>query len=245
MPNLDSVPITKYQPLHPYHHFFDNLPIEDIETQIFVVNSQVDNNQNQIENSIGSTGSLAGRLNKSLEDSGALKATAIDDALHSIGEHLDAGGFVRMTDAEQAKLSLVDSSATNLSIELDTISTTLVWPDVSTTFRLADSDTIEWRIDSGQVFADTTFAKSLITIPSYDITPISTGGVNYKTTSVSTAYKAGTLRVYINGLRLTETGPTIGGFYYAETTPASGTFALNKVVDGSDILRIDFDQPIS
>lgn len=245
MPNLDSVPITKYQPLHAYHHYFDNLPINDIEDQIFLVNAQVDLNQNQLEDSIGNTGTLANRLNKSLNSNGSLKLTAIDDALHNISEHLDGGGYVRMTDSERSKLSLIDSEATNLSIQVQTISTTLTWPTVANTITLADSDTIAWRINSGEVYADTTFAKSLITTPSYDMKPVPVSGDQvFKTTSVGTAYKEGTLRVYINGLRLS-TSATIGGFYYTETTPSSGIFTLNKAIASSDILRIDFDQPLS
>jgi len=246
MPNLDSIPIPKYQPLQPYHWDFDNLPINGIEDQMFVVNAQVDNNQNQIESSVGSAGSLGNRLDQSLEASGALKTIAVDEALHSIAEHMDEGEFVRMTDDERSKLSLVDSSATNLSIQVETISTTIVWPDAGTTFNLADSDTIAWRVDSGDVFADTTFAKSLITVKSYDVTPVNvSSNIIWKTSSSNTAYTAGTLRVYINGLRITKSPTMVGGFYYTETAPATGRFTFNKATTTSDVLRIDFDRPIT
>jgi len=238
------MPITKYQPLWAYHHYYDNLPIEDIEDQIFVVNAQVDLNQLALENSVGTAGSLANRLNQSLEEDGSLKATAIDDALHSIAEHLDEGSYVRMTDTERSKLSLVQSEATNLSITVETISTTLTWPTVGNVLRLADSDTIMWRIESGEVYADTAWAISVMVLPSYNITPILVSGYTYKTTSVNTPYKSGTLRVYINGLRLNTT-TLVGGFKYTETSPTLGTFTLNKAISGSDVLRIDFDQPLS
>ena len=245
MPDITLVPIPKYQPLDPYHFEIDNLPIEAIEDQIFLVNAQVDINQNDIESSIGSAGSLANRLNQSLKGSGKLKTAAVDTALHSISSHTDDGGFVRMTDAERSKLSLVESQATRVSIALDTISTTYTWPSFDTTFTVTDSDTIAWRVESGEVLAETTFAKSLITIPSYDVTPVQVSGTLYKTTSADTAYKAGTLRVYVNGLRLSEAGPALGGFYYTETTPASGTFTFNSAPGISDVVRIDFDQPTS
>jgi len=246
VPNLDSVPIPRYEPLQPYHHYYDNLPIDGISTQIFLVNAQVDLNQNNIEESVGSAGSLANRLNQSIELDGSLKTIAIDEALHSIGEHIDDDVYVRMTDAERSKLSLVDSAATNLSIQVDTISTTLVWPDAGTVFALADSDTIAWRIESGEVFADTTFAKSLITVNHYDITPVHVSGYTiYKTSSVNTAYTSGSLRVYLNGLRLTKSPTMIGGYYYTETDPSTGKFTLSKAITVSDVLRIDFDQPIT
>lgn len=244
MPNLP--PIQKYAALQPYHHYYDNLPIEDIEDQIFRVNAQVDLTANAVEESIGNVGSLAVRLNVSLEDNGDLKTSAIDSALHSIAEHTDGDGYVRMTDDERSKLTLIDSEATNLMIEIESISTTMTWPNVDQTFSLANSDTIAWRYDSNRVYADTTFAKSLITIPSYDIKPIPiSSDTVFKTTSVNTEYKAGTLRVYINGLRLTKSPKTIGGFSYTETNPTIGTFTLNKPIVSGDIIRIDFDQPIS
>jgi hypothetical protein len=238
------MPITKYQPLWAYHHYYDNLPIEDIEDQIFVVNAQVDLNQLALEDSVGTAGSLANRLNQSLEEDGSLKPTAIDDALHSIAEHLDEGGYVRMTDTERSKLSLVESEATNLSVTIETISTTLTWPTVGNVLRLADSDTIMWRIESGEVYADTAWAISVMVLPSYNITPILVSGYTYKTTSVNTPYKSGTLRVYINGLRLNTT-ELIGGYKYTETSPTLGTFTLNKALGTSDVLRIDFDQPLT
>ena len=245
MPNISLVPVPKYQPLDPYHFEIDNLPIDGLETQMFLVNAQVDINQNTLEGSIGSAGTLDNRLNQSLEDSGALKATAIDAALHSIAEHLDEGGFVRMEEVERDKLSLIESEANRLNIELETVSAVFTWPSFDATFKVNDSDTIAWRVESGEVFADTTFAKSLIFIPSYDITPIQILGTLYKTTSVDTEFNPGTLRVFINGLRLTEGGPALGGFYYSETDPALGTFTLNTDVGVSDVLRIDFDRPIS
>lgn len=243
MPNLDGSPITKYQPNHPYHHYFDNLPINDIEKQIFLVNAQVDINQTAIEGALGSTGSLASRLNKSLEDDGALKSTAIDTAAHKISSHADEGGFVKMTDAERAKLSLIENNSNNLSIQIEVSPTPLTWPDVSDTLTVSNSDSITWRYDSGNIYADTTFAVSLITNPSYDITPVSVSSTLYKTSSSNTEYKSGTLRVYINGLRIPKSG-TIESFSYTETNPATGQFTLNQALSLGDVIRIDFDQPI-
>ena len=246
MPNLDSVPIPRYEPLQPYHHYYDNLPIDGISTQVFLVNAQVDLNQNNIEESVGTSGSLANRLNQSIEANGALKTEAIDEALHDISQHIDEGGYVRMTDGERSKLSVVDSAATNLSIQVDTISTTLIWPAAGTLFALEDSDTVAWRFNSGKVLADTTFAKSLITVNSYDVTPINVSSLTvFKTSSVDTAYTAGTLRVCLNGLRLTKSPTMVGGYYYSETDPTIGRFTLNKAITSSDVLRIDFDQPIT
>lgn len=245
MPNLDSVPVTKYQPLHPYHHYFDNLPIESIETQLFLINAQVDSNHSALQSSIGNVGSLANRLNKSLEQNGNLKATAIDAALHSVSEHLDSGGFVRMTDAERSKLSLIESEATNVSVKVITVDNEYTWPDVSDTLSFKDSDTVAWRVEGSDIFADTTFSKTVITIPSYDVTPVSLGGTNYKTTSSNTPFKSTTLRVYINGIRLTKSPTTINGYYYAEIDPTVGTFMLNTTLESGDVIRIDFDRPIS
>lgn len=246
MPNISLVPVPHFSPLSPYHFTTDNLPIEGLETQIYLVNSQVDINQNDIEGSIGTAGTLANRLNQSLEESGDLKAAAIDEALHSIAEHADEGGFVRMTDAERTKLSSIEDESTKLNISLESISSTLLWPEIDDTFSLYDSDTIAWRYAGGNVYADTTFSKSLITTKNYNVNPVNvSGNINFKTSSINTAYVAGSLRVYVNGLRLCKNSTPIGGFYFTEDDPTIGTFDLNTALESGDVIRIDFDQPLS
>lgn len=242
MSNL--IPVPKYQPLNPYHKEFDNMPISVIETNLQILDGVLDRVSNELNNSVGTAGSLAKRLNKSLQGSGDLKVVSIDDAMHSIAAHEDGSGYVRMTDAERAKLSAIQDGATDLNIVIQaTPSTTISWPEMDQTISFANSDTIEWRYDSGLVYADTAFNKNLIVIHHYDITPNKVSGANYRTSVSNTEYKANSLRVYINGMRLT-TDASIDGFYYEESDPSNGTFSLNTPISNGDVIRIDFDQPI-
>lgn len=246
MPEITSIPVDQFTSLDPYHYTVDNRPIQGLIERIFIVNAQVDVHDQILTNAIGSAGTLSNRLNQSINDDGTLKATSIDDALHAIAEHLDGGGYVRMTDAERSKLSGIDAQATNLGVQIETISTTVLWPDVGgAVLDVKPSPTITWRFDAGYVYADTTLGITNQIVHHYDVTPVSLGGANYKTTSINTAYKSGTLRIYINGLRITQGPTTIGGYYYTEGTPASGTFSLNTSLTGGHVLRIDFNQPIA
>jgi hypothetical protein len=56
-------------------------------------------------------------------------------------------------------------------------------------------------------------------------------------TSVSTPYIADSLRIFVNGFRLTISE-------YTED-PTLGRFTLTTALGGSDIMRIDFDQSLT
>lgn len=244
MPEISTIPVERYTSLDPYHYTVDNRPIDGLIERLFQVNAKVDAQDDILTSAIGSAGSLAGRINVALNADGTLKTTAVDDTLHSIEEHTDTSSYVRMSAAERTKLSGIDSGATNLSVNISTISTAILFPDVGgATLTMRGSDTISWRYESSVVYADSVLGASNHVIHYYDIEPVNVSGANYKTTSSNTAYKAGTLRVFVNGLRLTEGGSAIGGYYYSEGTPASGTFTLNTTLTGGHIIRIDFDQP--
>lgn len=245
MPEIELIPLNKYQPLDPYHHEFDNLPVDALATRLSLVNLQVDNDADILRESIGTAGTLSNRLNQSINANGSLKTTAIDDAIHSVAEHTDTNTYVRMLKTERDKLSLVDAEATNLSVEVETISTTEEYPDAANTISIGPSPTITWRLDGAVLKADTVAPLSNHHIHLYDIEPVTTDDLNFTTTTVSTPYTSGSLRVYVNGLRLIVGGPAIGGFYFTETTPTSGTFKLNTALGSSDIIRIDFNQPLT
>jgi hypothetical protein len=79
---------------------------------------------------------------------------------------------------------------------------------------------------------------------------------NYKSTSMATPYVDGTLRVYINGFRISETasvliynatnGPSGTWLATSFTSDASnGTFALNRAIDPADSIVIDFDRSLT
>jgi hypothetical protein len=44
MPAIETIPVPLYQPLDPYTHVYDNLPINGLIERVFLVNNQVDLN---------------------------------------------------------------------------------------------------------------------------------------------------------------------------------------------------------
>lgn len=261
MPNLDLIPVNLYGPLTPYHHIADNQPLSAIVTRIDLVNGAVDLNTNILSASIGSAGSLANRLAQSINDDGSLKTVAVDNALHSIAEHMDAGGYVRMTSTERAKLSMIADEATNFGLCISTISGIIGFNQGCLNF--SPSDTITWRYTNGSIYADNAFPSSVRHVHYYSITPvpvnlITPDYINYKTTSIATPYKVGSLRVYLNGIRLTENAtvnvPIWNGtsyvptaFSYSEGTDVadgmvqSGLFSLSSAINPNITIFIDFD----
>lgn len=259
MPNLSLIPVPRYEPSQSYHHLIDNLPIDALVNRTERLNAQTDINANVLRESIGTQGTLANRLAQSLNDDGSIKSTAIDNALHSIAEHLDGDGYVRMTIGERAKLSLIADGATNFEMVFSTISGVLAF-DAGLTVR--PSDTITWRYEDGAMYADNDFPSTVRHVHHYGLAPVSTNlmtpdYINYKTTSISTPYKTGSLRVYLNGVRLYQDGdvdvPIWSGSAYVPTpysftegtdvsgTVDSGLFSLSAAIDEDIVIFIDFD----
>lgn len=253
MPDINTIPVPSYEPLNPYNHIFDNLPITGLIERIAVVNAAVDVNTNILAESIGTQGSLANRLAQSINPDGTLKVTAINNAMHSIAEHLDAGGYVRMTDAERAKLSLITPNATYFAINVETISGII--PFIDTTMEIEPSDSIVWRYSGGKLSAETNFPDAVKHVHYYNVVPSTSNYKNYTTTSLATPYREGSLRVYINGVRLNSDnlvyvhfgpGTSWSTFSYTEGTATSGVvtggdFVLSSTVAASASVIIDFD----
>lgn len=263
MPNLDSVPVREYQPLDPYHHVVDNQPIKDLETQISLVNNEVENFSAIITEAIGTQGTMANRMAQSIEEDGSLKTQAIDDATHSIAAHTDDDGYVRMTEDERDKLSGVASGATNLAIQVEAISSTPLYDSGEIAFK--PSDSVEWRVDGTDIYADVTFPMTARHQHYYDIkavplVPSLPDYINYTVNSLATPYKEGSLRVFVNGVRISRTSvddevvvprgsgseTTWFSLSYEEDTATdgvvdSGKFALSAAITSDDRIYTDFD----
>jgi hypothetical protein len=264
MPLIESIPVRNYQASDSYHHVGDNQPINDLALQISIINFQVENDRRAIADAIGTQGTVAARLAVSLNDDGTLKTTAINNALHSIEYHTDTVDFVRMTSTERSKLSSIASEATNLTVEVETLSTTPLFD--SGVITLTASDSITWRVSDTNIYADVNFPLSSRHQHFYNIKPVhlvpsSPDYINYYTTSVNTPYKENSLRVFINGVKLQKTGDTevwiprwngstLTWFqnsflededYVTDGEVTTGKFALNSAITSSDTIYIDFD----
>lgn len=253
MPDLSGIPVRRHQPLDPYDHIHDNQPIDDLETQVGVVNDAVDEMRVIMDAAIGSQPDLATRLAQSLEENGTLKQSAVDAVNHTIDAHTDTEDFVRMTAEERAKLDAVAANATKLAIVVP-----FAEDDEPTTFsdgdvEFVESDTVQFHQESGKIAIDIKIPISSKHIHYYDVTPVTDDYLNYTTNGVPTAYKAGSLRVYVNGIRLSATAETtapVGGvatlITYAEGGDTDGVvtggdFNFSVAVDEDDVVRIDFD----
>jgi hypothetical protein len=249
MPNINLIPAVLFEAMQPYHFQYDNLPLQAILDRLGVVNSAVDNDSQQIRESVGTQGTLANRLTQSINDDGSLKTDAVDATLHSIEEHTDGATYVRMTDIERDKLVLISENATALAMQFDTGSTIVLFEDEVVEFL--DSATVTWTVTApNKVKANMAWPEDAAHLHFYGMTPVAVGGYqNYKTTSISTPFMEDTLRVFINGIAIfsdddiyvpdsTHTTWTLTSF-----TPnyTAGTFALSRAIDASDIIRIDFD----
>ena len=280
MPDIQSIPEVLYQADQPYHVHYDNLPLRNILDRIGLVNIQVDINTDILRGASGSAGSLNARLDNSLDAAGNIKTDAVDDANHSMASHMDGDGFVRMTDSERAKLQGVLSEANKLEIEIEDYEPgsnnfVTIPPSGSNgvlKFRRSSTIFMEFQnpdtVRLHSVFPpDAAHRHNHNLIPAYDI-PSGPTFKNYRTTAVNTPFKTGSLRVYVNGLRMTGvpvkvlnylsvpvTIPNSGGIAVfpaaawintniASENPAEGTFELNRSLSPSDVIRIDFDEMI-
>jgi hypothetical protein len=294
MPQIELVPVPLYQPTQPYNSQIDNLPIQGLIDRILLVNSQVDIDANILTDAQGTQGTLSNRLAQSINPDGTLKSSAIDAAMHNIAEHTDGSiivdgtpvSYVRMLLDERAKLSGVAAGATNLEIlvtlnvnapsNLPSQISVIGISEVEYTggvMQLKPSDSIYWLVgEDGSLTANTTFPLTVRHLHNYDVVPVPQNVVspdykNYVVTSTATPYRSGSLRVYINGIRLTQSGnitlgkaprgnyvptgfntgtPTWLTYTYTEDTAingvvTSGQFSLSNPITANDVITVDFD----
>lgn len=281
MPQIELVPVPLYQPNQPYNSETDNIPIQGLIDRILLVNSQVDIDADVLRSAIGSVGSLAARLAASLNDDGSIKTAAVDATEHNIAHHIDGSvvisgtpySYVRMTAEERSKLDLIADDATDFTLKVELEGSTpsnisnlsvidvdeVVFQGGQVTLR--GSDAITWRLDDdGALLADTTFPAAARHRHYYDVNPthadtISPDYTNYK---VIYAYKEGSMRVYVNGVRLSQSveimvptvygseGPTWVPLQFTEDTATdgvvtSGNFTLSDSITSSEDIRVDYD----
>lgn len=255
MPNIDSINPVLYTGDMPYHVDYDNLPLIRILARQDLINLAVDQYTAILKDAIGSAGSLSNRLSQSIHDNGDLKTVAINDALHNIGYHSDGQysgiEYVRMKLDERNKLETIEEDANLLKLQVDN---NLI---DNGTVQLIDSDTVTWVYESSnKIKAEFAFPTSAAHQHYSGLTPVHSNIItpdykNYKSTSLSTPYIDGSLKVYINGIRIFSdidvyvysSGSPSGTWYATKFTPnySAGTFVLSRTIASSDVIKIDFD----
>lgn len=219
MPNLDNLGVPRYQSGHPYHYTFDNAPLEVLEQRDVLINDQVDAQGLILEESAGTQGTLANRLNQFADDDGNLLAAAVDSADHSIAAHTDGDGFVRMTDAERSKLETVANGATDITFSIETETETIVIDSGQIT--LAGSTDLRWIVNTGPIVTAEIINYPRAHIHFYQVSPVQDPGddtlysipfddlldISDPLDGTLTQFRLGSLAVYVNGIRLNETTP--------------------------------------
>jgi hypothetical protein len=274
MPDLSKFGVPQYQAGQPYHYEFDNLPLATLARRDEVINDAVDLLITILEGTAGTQGSLANRLNQSLDEDGNLIPAAVDESMHNIGAHTDGSvtvdtselnayislgylvtnpvDFVRMLSAERAKLAQIQENASKLEIQVETQSQTYTYGDQSNdVMALVESDTIEWTWTApNQIKANVKASNPHSHF--YEQVPTTNDYQNY-TVPNATPFKEGSLRVYINGVRLNSMSsvkvPNLAVTSYTlnrfTENHANGTFALLNAVTSTDVVIIDFDIVLS
>lgn len=254
MPRIELIPEVYYAPNDPYHWEIDNLPLKNIIQRQNLINLALDGALEQMRDAIGTQGSVANRLNQSIEPNGSLKTGAIDDALHSLEEHIDTTNYVRMSKSQSDKLDLIADEATDIVLQIDKDGSNVVTFD-SGIVIFESSDTVTPSVTApNKVKFDMVFPASAAHRHYFSLVPVHADGtpdfINYKVTSLSTVYIEDSLRVYINGVRVFEDdsvyvpGPLVDDAWtlmFFTSAYASGTFELSTALSENDIIRIDFD----
>lgn len=255
MPRIELIPEVYYQPNDPYHWEIDNLPLKNIVRRQNLINLALDNVIEQMTNAIGTQGSLSNRLNQSIDEDGNLKSDAIDQALHSIEEHQDSVDYVRMSKAQSDKLDLVADEATNFGLLVNADGSNQVAFDAGYV-RIEPSATVTPVIESPNILKfNLGFPISAAHQHFYGLIPVAANlitpdYINYKVNSVATPYIEGSLRVYINGVRIFEDAEVyVPGALITDPwtllsyTPdyQNGLFVLSAAISDEDVIRVDFD----
>jgi len=250
MPRIELISVPLHNPNDPYHFEFDNLPLKALKVRQELINGSLDNLIAQMRDAIGTQNTVANRLNQSINPNGSLKVDAIDEALHSIEAHEDTDDYVRMTKAESDKLELIASAATDITILADSIeldsgeiefeSSTSILVEVEA------PNIVKWNLafdpsSMHQHFYSLVPVDDNITTPDY---------INYKVNSISSPFISGSLRIFINGIRIfSDQEVYVPGalvddpWTLLQFTPdaSAGTFSLSSAISDEDIIRIDFD----
>lgn len=266
MPEINKIVPVEYSTLHPYHADYDNLPLRNIITRQEIINGAVDINSEILRESTGSQLTLAARLDRSLDGWGDLEDAAVDKAMHNIAFHTDGTDgytdFVRMEQDERDKLALISDEATALRIRFPTISTASVIQEFADeTIEIIDSSTISWQVAGNNIQAITSFEPTALHLHHWGLEPVHSNTVtpdytHYKTTGTGTPtqFISGTLRVFINGVRIFDDvevyvpRPDNSAYDLIMFTPDSGdrSFTLSRAINSVNgyayIIHIDFDE---
>ena len=159
--------------------------------------------------------------------------------------------YVRMIQEERDKLAVISNNATALQFQVETISSTQLFDDE--TIRLQDSDTVTWTLNAPNIVkAHMAFPVNAAHIHNYSVVPTNVSA--YTIFSTPVPYVAGSLRVFINGIKILSgvskavfvppyNGPNGSWLstYIVSEVAGTGHFTLNRALTINDKIAVDFD----
>ncbi len=270
MPRIELIDVPLHNPGDPYHFEFDNLPLKALKTRQELINFALDNVIKQMRDAIGTQNTVANRLNQSIDAFGDLKSEAIDEAMHSIESHEDTDNYVRMTKVERDKLALIAPEATNTTIAIVDGETEIDFDSGKVRFESSSSIVVGMSSPSSHynvIKFDLAFDPAAAHRHFYGLIPehdnlITPDFMNYKVNSLPSPFINGSLRVYINGVRISDDhnhdqggvhvpsqevyvpGPLVHDSWTLmkfTSDPENGTFVLSAEIIEADVIYIDFD----
>lgn len=258
MPQIDLITPVYYNAEDPYHYLYDNLPLKNIITRQVLINLALDNVIEQMTDAVGTQNTVANRLNQSINADGSLKKSAVDAVNHTMDDHTDTDNYVRMTKAQSDKLDVIADGATNFGIQvLDDQGWNLTFNQ--NTLVLEPSETITFHISTphdasvAHVSMNTAFPALAVHRHYYDQIPVHENAltpdhIHYKVNSMATPYIDGSLRVYINGVRISQHvsvyvpgDNNVWTLIQFTSDYSNGRFYLSSAISNTDIIIIDYD----
>lgn len=276
---IENIDVPLYSPDDPYHWVYDNLPLQNMVLREQLIAAALNDLTDQLTNVAGTQGTLANRLNQSIASDGSLLTAAVDDTSHSMEFHTDdffgteieyaaweqnrEAPFVRMMKSEADKLNGIAESATNFQLSVETPTTTVSFPadnQQAVTVEFVPSQTVTWEVDApNKVKANFGFPVETAHIHNYDQVPVPVNQMNpdylnYQVNSAeletARAFISGSLRVYVNGMRLSAhhsvyvPGALVSDPWTLLSYTANaiaGTFSLSSAITEEDVITIDYD----
>ena len=256
MPRIELIDPVLFAPNDPIHWEIDNLPLKSLVQRQELINFALDNALEQMRDAIGTAGSMANRLNQSIEPDGSLKTAAIDDAAHSIEEHTDSDDYVRMLKTESDKLAGITDGATDLEIYINSDGSSVV-KIIGGILHINASSSVNPIVTGPNILTfDLALPEEAAHQHFYAQTPILTDPTpgpedkEYKVNGASTPYIDESLRVKINGVEIYE-----GSSVYVPgnlvddswmllnftSDSTAGTFELSAAISDDDVIKVDYD----
>jgi hypothetical protein len=159
-----------------------------------------------------------------------------------------------MTAAQSAKIDLIDDQATSIYFKINPGDDEIEF--LHGAVQLVPSNTVTFSVDVDQQLSfETAFPVEAAHQHFYEATPVPTDLVtpdyiNYLVDPYGTAFIEGSLRVYVNGVRINQTTAVyVPGYLISDSwtllsytaTPTSGSFVLSAAISEDDVVVIDYD----